>query len=225
MRPWVGVWAYRAVTIRATIAVTIKFFVMRTSNKSQPPRTGRNRGPAAPPCPLWLGFLLRQGDHVDFHQDILRQASDLHGRARGWPRAEVFAVNLVHGGKVADVLQENAAADHPAQAALSRLQNLREIPQDAVRLCFNVADDNLLGRGIDGDLSRDEDKSVRSNGLRVRADGLRGVFCKNNFAHRDSSRFQKKLNHEGTEYHRGKAEIGAYQWHAAEDALRVFTEN
>src|ERR1700722_4747374 len=200
MRPWVGVWAYRAVTIRATIAVRTKFFVMRTSNKSQPQGQGGTEGPlllGAPPCPLWLGFLLRQGDHVDFHQDILRQASALHGRARGWRRAEVFAVNLVHGGKVADVLQENAAADHPAQAALSRLQNLREIPQDAVRLCFNVADDNLLGRGIDGDLSRDEDKSVRSNGLRVRADGLRGVFCKNNFAHRDSSRFPEKIEPRG----------------------------
>src|ERR1700732_5237764 len=105
MRPWVGVCAYRVVAIRATIAVTTKFFVTRTSHKSQPQGQGGTEGPLfrAPPCPLWLGFLLRQGDHVDFHQDILRQASDLHGRARGWRGAEVFAVNLIHGGKVADV--------------------------------------------------------------------------------------------------------------------------
>ena len=67
--------------------------------------------------------------------------------------------------------------------AASGFQNLRQIAQDAVGLGSNVSSDHLLGGGIDRDLAGDENESVGFDGLRVRADGLRGVFGGNDFAH------------------------------------------
>ncbi len=56
----------------------------------------------------------------------------------------------------------------------------------SVSLRAHVAGDDLLGGGIDGDLSGSKNQALGSNGLRVRANSFRSLVGGDHFAH-DSS--------------------------------------
>src|SRR5450631_263292 len=117
-----------------------------------------------------------QSDHINFYQDIFWQPRYFdRGSGRG-RLLEVAAVDFVHGHKVSHVFQEDGAAEDLVHGAARGLQDGGEILQHAVGLGAYVARDDLLGGGIDGDLSGREDQALSSDGLRVRADGLGGVL-------------------------------------------------
>ncbi len=99
----------------------------------------------------------------------------------------MLAVNLIHRGEVIHVLQEDSATDGFGHGTSRGCENLPEIAEDEIGLCFDVAFDDLLGGRINRDLSGDEDKSIGFDGLRVWADRLRSVFGMNDFAHEQFS--------------------------------------
>src|SRR5208282_1415388 len=129
---------------------------------------------------------LRERDYINFYQDVFREPRYLYAGA-GWRRLlEVAAVDLVHGGEVSHVLEEDGAAHNFLQSTTRGLQNGSEVLEHAVGLRAYVTGDHLLGGGIDGYLSGCEDQTLGSNGLRVGADGLRGLIGGDYVAH-DSS--------------------------------------
>jgi hypothetical protein len=71
-----------------------------------------------------MHLALRQGDYVDFYQDIFGEAGYFYRRSRWRGSAEVFAVDFVHGGELAHVLEEYRAADDFAEAASRSFKNL-----------------------------------------------------------------------------------------------------
>ena len=73
-------------------------------------------------------------------------------------------------------------AERRSQLA-GRLQDRRQVFQHAVGLRRNVAAEHLLRRRINGHLSRDKNKTVGSNRLRIRPDRLGRIGSRNNVAH------------------------------------------
>src|SRR5712671_5734433 len=126
---------------------------------------------------------LFHGDYVDFHQYVLGQAGHFDGGTRWRGRAEIFAVDLVHGGEIVHVLEKNGAAHNFSKATAGGFQNFREVAQDTFGLCGNVSSNNLLSRRIDCDLSGGKYKSIGLDGLRVGANSLWGIFGGYDFAH------------------------------------------
>ncbi len=61
-----------------------------------------------------------------------------------------------------------------------------EILEDAVGLGADVSGDDLLGGGINGDLSGGKDQALGTNRLRVGADGFGSVVGGDDFAHKSS---------------------------------------
>src|SRR5580658_2088679 len=126
-------------------------------------------------------------DHINFNQDVFWKARDFD-RGAGWRRLlEIVPVDFVHCGKVSHVLEEDGAAQNFLQSAARGLQNGGKVLEDAVSLRADVACDHLLGGGIDGYLSGYEDQALGPNGLRVGADGLRGLSGGDYVAHDSSS--------------------------------------
>src|SRR5260370_20000301 len=106
---------------------------------------------------------------------MLRKPCYFHGGASGRRLLEVAAIDFVHGGEISHVLEEDGAAQNLLQGTAGGLQNRGEVLQHTVGLRTYVAGDDLLGGGIDGDLSGSKDQALGPNGLRVRADSFRSL--------------------------------------------------
>ena len=93
------------------------------------------------------------------------------------------AVNLVHRGEVAHVLQKHRGLYDMAQLASRRFDDAFHIFQRALRLRLDVSSNKLVGLRIDGNLSGNEEKSVYLDGLRIRPDRFWTAIRQNNFSH------------------------------------------
>ena len=94
-----------------------------------------------------------QGNNVDFDEHVLGEAGDLDGGAGGRGVGEVAAVDLIHGGEVGHVLEEDGGFDDLSERAAGGLEDCGEVLQDAFGLDSDVARNDLLGSGIEGDLA------------------------------------------------------------------------
>src|SRR5215472_14624447 len=102
---------------------------------------------------------------------------------------EVPAIDFVHCGEVAHVLEEHGRPDYLLDAAAGGGQNSRKILENPVSLERDVSCDKGIGHRVECDLPGDEHESVGLDGLRVGADGSRAVFGCDHVAHGEKPQF------------------------------------
>src|SRR5205823_1388685 len=101
------------------------------------------------------------------------------------------SIDFVHGSKLSHVLQEHGCTHHFFQTTSGCRQNRRKILENSFSLRRHVTADNLLGRRINGYLPGDEDESVRSDSLGIRANRLWAIVGRNNVAHELSKLYRR----------------------------------
>ena len=98
--------------------------------------------------------------------------------------AEVFSVDRVHGGEIAEVLEEDGGFDDAVEAASASLKHGLEVFEDTGGLLCDATGDDLPGCGIERNLPGCEDEIARAHTLGIRADGRgRCGSCDDRFAH------------------------------------------
>ncbi len=102
------------------------------------------------------------------------------GGAALWEEA---LVDIVHGGELVHVLEIDPGAHDLVQAAARRLQDRFQVGEHLLGLLGHSALDDLLGRRVQRNLPADKDEAVGPDGLRIGADGLRGIVRGDDFAH------------------------------------------
>src|SRR5713101_6341353 len=100
-----------------------------------------------------IQFYSSQRNHINFHQNVFRKPCYFYGGARRRRLLEVAPIDFVHCSEISHVFEEDRAAQNLLQAAARGLQNGGEVLQHTVGLCAHIAGNDLLGGGIDGDLS------------------------------------------------------------------------
>ena len=119
---------------------------------------------------------LLDADGLDLHQCAAGQSAHLHGGAGGiLPLGEELGVYRVHGGEVAHVLQEHGGLDHVVHGEAGGLQNGLHIGQHLTGLLGDAAGHELTGGGVKGHLTGGDKEAAAVDGLRIGADGGRGV--------------------------------------------------
>src|SRR5262249_61893309 len=103
--------------------------------------------------------------HFNFDQGVARQLSHCYRRTRWRRRLEEATVNLVHGGKIRDVLEKYGGLDRVIKVSAGSGEHGREVLEDALRLRRDVARHQLSCGRIKCDLSGAENKFARLDGL------------------------------------------------------------
>ena len=114
------------------------------------------------------------GDAFDFDEGVFREAGYLDGGTGGWHVAfwgEVAGVDLVHGGEVVHVLEEDGGLENVGEREVDGVEDGAEVFADALGLLGDAAFDEVAGGGVDGDLAGGVDEIADTDGLRVGADG------------------------------------------------------
>src|SRR5882724_2669600 len=127
--------------------------------------------------------LLQDGDDFDFDERVLRKPRDLHGRSRRRCRREVARIHFVHRPEIVHVLQENRRLNHVSHLRAGRLHDAPHVLQNPLRLLADVGLRHLAGFWIQRHLTRDEQKAIRPDGLRVRSDGFRAPVGQYDISH------------------------------------------
>ena len=118
-------------------------------------------------------------DRIDFDQRGSRQARDADGRSSRIRLSEVPAHRLVHVAEMSKIRQIHGYANHVVQGATRRHGHCMQIREYALDLRFDTVD-QLPGRGIETDLTREVDGVCSADGLGVGADG--GRSCERLYA-------------------------------------------
>src|SRR6202049_2516383 len=116
-----------------------------------------------------------QRDEVDLDVHVARQAGGLHRRARRSGAGKIPGIDLVHGGKLVHVEEEDRGADDLVHGRAGGLDDAFEIFKHAFGLRGNVSRNKLLGAWIERDLAGYKYESVGANRLRIRTYGSRTV--------------------------------------------------
>src|SRR5580658_7723778 len=82
-------------------------------------------------------------DEVDLNAGPKRQRSHSDRRPRGKRLSEILCVDAVHRDEVTHAGEVHTRAYDIIEALASRLENRREIPEDALGLCHNPSLDYL----------------------------------------------------------------------------------
>src|SRR6266481_91397 len=131
--------------------------------------------------------LLQDGDDFDFDQGILREARDLHGRSRGRSQGEIAGVHFVHRSEIVHVLQEDRRLDDVIHLRSGGLHDPTNVFQDPFRLFADIGLRHLARFRIQSYLSRDEQETVRADGLRIRSNRFCAPVRQHNVSHRQFS--------------------------------------
>src|ERR1019366_1606797 len=152
---------------------------------------------------------LGQRYDFDLDGDVFRETGDLHGRAGRRIGREVFAVHLIHRSKFGHVLEENGGLHDLFQRSAGSREDALDILQHALGLRLDVAFHDLLSRGIERNLSGEENESVRTDSLRIRADGFGTLVGSNDVAHAQHLTTEaKSLTTKDTKVHEGIMSAG-----------------
>ena len=114
-------------------------------------------------------------DRVDLDSHVARQARDLHGRARRRRIDDVAAVDLVHRRESFMSARKTVVRTTCSKPAPAASSSAVDVAHDLFGLGRDVAVDQIAGRGIDRNLSREEQQVAGRMAGRIRPDGLRRV--------------------------------------------------
>ena len=109
---------------------------------------------------------------VDFEPGVARQARRLDRGARGKRLGEERPVDLVHGREVFEVGEEDGGASHVRKRESRFFEQGADVLEDAAGLRGDVASHEGARRGVDGNLSRNEQELAGAERGGVGADCL-----------------------------------------------------
>src|SRR5437660_6353691 len=112
-------------------------------------------------------------DEVDLDAGPERQRSHPDRRAGGKGRTEVLCVDAIHRDEVTHPREKHAGAHGVIEILPGRLENCREIPEDALCLGHNTSLDHLASGRVLGDLSAEVEETTDFDRLGKRADRWR----------------------------------------------------
>ena len=85
----------------------------------------------------------------------------------------MFCVDAIHRGEITHVREKDTGAHNIVQTLAGRLENRREILEDALRLSHNAPLDHLASRRVLGDLSAEVEETIDFDRLGKWADRRR----------------------------------------------------
>ena len=89
------------------------------------------------------------------------QSRHLQGCTGWWRLLEITPVRLVHLGEIAEVREIEVRLHHVIERGAGRRENCFHVLHHALGLRDDVTLHELAGRGVDGNLARDEDERFR----------------------------------------------------------------
>src|SRR6476619_1682188 len=112
-------------------------------------------------------------DEVDLNASPKRQRSHPDRRTGGKGLSEMLGVNAIHHRVITDARQIHTSAHDIIETLAGRLQNRREILEDALRLGRDASRHQLARRRILTDLTAEIDEAIDFDRLGKRADRRR----------------------------------------------------
>src|SRR5579863_1166378 len=113
-------------------------------------------------------------DHeVDLNAGPKRQSGHRDRRAGGKGLSEILCVDAIHRGEVTHARQIHTGTHDIVETLAGRLENRREIPEDAFCLGHNTALDHLPSARVLRDLSAEVEETTGFDRLGKRADWRR----------------------------------------------------
>src|ERR1700688_730920 len=97
-------------------------------------------------------------DEVDFNAGPKRQRGHRDRRAGGKGLTEMLCVDAIHRAEVTHAREIHAGARNVIETPAGRLENRREIPEDALCLGHNTPLDHLASRRVLAALPPDEEE-------------------------------------------------------------------
>src|ERR1700686_2124733 len=130
----------------------------------EPPRSPRS----GPRC-----VALRLDDEVDFNAGPQRQRGHPDRRAGRKGGTKILCVDAIHRDVVTHVREKHAGARNVIETLAGRLENRREILEDALWLGHNTPLDDLASGRVLADLTAEVEETADFDGLGKRADRRR----------------------------------------------------
>src|ERR1700687_541701 len=122
----------------------------------------------SPPC-----VVSSLDDEVDFNAGPERQRGHPDRRAGRKGRTKILCVDAIHRDVVTHVREEHAGARNVIETLAGRLENRREILEDALCLGHNTPLDDLASGRVLADLTAEVEETADFDGLGKRADRRR----------------------------------------------------
>lgn len=121
--------------------------------------------------------LLRGGDALDLDEGSFREGLDGEGAAGRERGFEELGIDSVHRGEIIHVSEEYGGLQDFVEVGASLFKDRLEIGQGLTGLGLHSPFRERTGGRIDRKLAGNEDETVMLDGLAVRADGGRSLFC------------------------------------------------
>ena len=115
------------------------------------------------------------GDYFDFYVCGFGKRGDLDRGAGRKIVGEIFRVDFVHTGEVAEVGQEHSAFDDVGESQFLVVQDGFYVLEDALGLSFDVAGDEVTGRWVERDLAGAKEQIADADGMVIGTDSGRGL--------------------------------------------------
>src|SRR5271156_642194 len=112
-------------------------------------------------------------DEVDLNAGPKRQRGHPDRRAGGKGLTEMLCIDAIHRAEVTHVREVHAGARNVIETLAGRLENRREIPEDALCFGHNTSLDHLASGRILADLTAEVEETTDFDGLGKRADRRR----------------------------------------------------
>src|SRR3979490_2529347 len=109
-------------------------------------------------------------DKVDFNAGPKRQLGHPASRAGPHGRTKILCINAIHHDVVTHVREKHAGARNVIETLAGRLENRREILEDALCLGHNTPPDHLASGRVLADLSAEVEETTDFDRLAKRAD-------------------------------------------------------
>ena len=97
-------------------------------------------------------------DDFDFHEGVEREFGDLDRAAGRFVGTEGFAVETVHGGEIAEVLEEDRGFDDMGKVEAGGGEDGSDVDEDLAGLTRDVGGFNLHALRIEGELAGAEEE-------------------------------------------------------------------
>src|SRR5580658_2686482 len=112
-------------------------------------------------------------DEVDLNAGPKRQRGHRDRRASGKGLTEILGVDAIHRAEITQAREIHAGARNVIETPAGRLENRREIPQDALCLGRNTPLDHLASGRVLADLTAEVEETTDFDRLRKRPDRRR----------------------------------------------------
>jgi hypothetical protein len=121
--------------------------------------------------PAWY-----EGYGIDFDFHVVKQIACPDGRPGRIGLQKEAGINIIHRWKIGKVPEVDRAPDHIRKRCSGGPKDGFDVPQGQFAFAANIAENETAARGVNGALTRDEDKVAGEDSLGVRSLGGRGLL-------------------------------------------------